>query len=501
MSVARRGQFTDRTGNADITLEADTAGVQDGDTLIAFVVWDNNTLTLVPDQSGWTSILTVTTFGTRRMAVWARVWHTGDAVDYSFRTGTTVGGKIGTLLAVSGGRAPAEWVLGAVGTRAASGGTFTTTAPSVTTTVDGSYALLLVGEATSAAETISPTVSVGTLWVTTNPGVETGTEALVVADRTLGAAGASGPASATFQNTHATNSAAIQIAIPPVPVVAPPRVAVAWQSPTGIVEGDLAVVTGSGPEMVTDYRFVQPGYATVDTMLLEGPFYVGHRGGSANWAEMSMHAYTQCALAGVGAFEVSLQRTVDGVWFGLHDPDLNRTADTTGLPNVNTMTWAAVQAYGNYSQVDTSTAPQTYLELTDLLDVYGDSHVMFIDPKNAASFRNELLDIMDIYGGPDRFVAKFHYSGTTWGNAAIARGYQTWGYYYEADLGNVASTHTAWTMLGMEIVASEATFAALEAYGKPVIAHSVATTDQRNKALTLGVDGMIVQNVKMLGVL
>lgn len=501
MSVTRRGQHADRTGNATLSLNASTAGVQNGDVIVAFIVWDNSALTTVPDQAGWTTLLGTTALGTRRMAVWGRVWHTGDPTAYTFSTGATAASKTGALLALAGARAVNEWIVGAVGTRAGSGGTFSTTAPSVTTTIADSHLLFLSGEATSAAETVAPTVNAGSIWVSTSLGALAGTETVLVADRDVAAVGASGAVTATYQNTHATNSAAVQIAIPPVPVAPPVRVAVAWKSPGGLVEGDLAVVTPTGPKMVTDYRFVQAGYASVESMLLEDPFYVSHRGGSRNWAEMSLHAYTQSALAGVGAFEVSLQRTSDGVWVGLHDPDLNRTSKTSGLPAVNTMTWSQVQTYQNFSLVDTTTATQPYLELTDLLDLYADTHIMFIDPKNAASFRNELLDILDAYGGPERFVCKFHYSGTTWGNAAIARGYETWGYYYEADLAQIPSTGSSWTILGMDIAASAATFDTVKSYGKPVIAHSIADTADLAKAHTLDVNGFILQNVKMVGVL
>lgn len=64
-------------------------------------------------------------------------------------------------------------------------------------------------------------------------------------------------------------------------------------------------------------------------MLSQPMFYVAHRGGSREWPEMSLHAYTQAGFWGVGALEVSLARTSDGVWFGLHDADINRTSGTT----------------------------------------------------------------------------------------------------------------------------------------------------------------------------
>jgi glycerophosphoryl diester phosphodiesterase len=62
---------------------------------------------------------------------------------------------------------------------------------------------------------------------------------------------------------------------------------------------------------------IQPawGHSLLDTR----PFYVAHRGGSADWPEQSMLAYRSAVACGVDALEVSLARSADGVWFGLHD--------------------------------------------------------------------------------------------------------------------------------------------------------------------------------------
>ena len=69
---------------------------------------------------------------------------------------------------------------------------------------------------------------------------------------------------------------------------------------------------------------------SIDAMLAaEDGFYWAHRGGSASFPEHSLHAYTQSVLRGFGSLEISLNRTADGVWFGLHDANLDRTSQAS----------------------------------------------------------------------------------------------------------------------------------------------------------------------------
>ena len=61
------------------------------------------------------------------------------------------------------------------------------------------------------------------------------------------------------------------------------------------------------------------GYPSVQDMLTQPEFYSAHRGGSADDPEMTMQAYRNSAKRGYGALEISLARSSDGIWFGLHD--------------------------------------------------------------------------------------------------------------------------------------------------------------------------------------
>ena len=47
--------------------------------------------------------------------------------------------------------------------------------------------------------------------------------------------------------------------------------------------------------------------------------------------EDSIHAYRQSVAHGYRALEISVARSADGVWFGLHDTTLDRTSGTVGF--------------------------------------------------------------------------------------------------------------------------------------------------------------------------
>src|SRR5690606_20228160 len=119
------------------------------------------------------------------------------------------------------------------------------------------------------------------------------------------------------------------------------------------------------------------GYASIDEMLGTDPFYVAHRGGSVDWDEMTLRAYTNSVAWGAKALEVSVARTSDGVYFGLHDEYLDRTSlgNPSGTTlNPKTLTWAQVQSYDVFGR-------EPYMRLEELTELYGDSHILFIDPK------------------------------------------------------------------------------------------------------------------------
>ena len=260
-----------------------------------------------------------------------------------------------------------------------------------------------------------------------------------------------------------------------------------------------------------EVRPVPTGYASVSAMLATSPFYVAHRGGSIDWPEMSLYAYTQSVFWGMGALELSLARTSDGVWFGLHDQSLDRTSLNTGGGSGTTlmpgsMTWAQVQAYQiQYPTniANPSSLPQPYMRWEEIIAAYYSTHIIFVDPKYASSFTNELLAKMDaLPGSTSRFVAKSY--GVTGNTAnttgfphdAALHGYKNWGYFYEADFSNVPTYQGRYDILGMDYTATQTSWTQIMSYGKPVIGHIAPNAAAVTTALGFGASGVMVSGVQ-----
>jgi hypothetical protein len=245
------------------------------------------------------------------------------------------------------------------------------------------------------------------------------------------------------------------------------------------------------------------GFNTVTEMLAKPGFTWAHRGGSGNYPEMSLYGYTQSVARGYGVLEISLARSSDGVWFGLHDQTTDRTSGGT-FGNASSQTWAQIQAQQN--TLGPQGAPQPYMRWEQLIAAYGSTHIIVADPKYAlASFRVEFLNMVNRDLGPTRAIIKFSGSGSGavfLSNAAKAMGFQTWGFFYAADAsvaqggnGNLQTWGNEWTLIGMEYTASQAIFNEALAFGKPVIAHIIPTQAGYDSAIAKGAVGAQISHV------
>jgi glycerophosphoryl diester phosphodiesterase len=247
-----------------------------------------------------------------------------------------------------------------------------------------------------------------------------------------------------------------------------------------------------------EVRPVPTGYGTVSAMLSQTPFYIAHRGGSDDWPEMSLYAYTQSAFWGMGALEVSLGRSSDGIWFGLHDGTLDRTSGTTGF-TASDHTWAEIQQYQiTVKPANGPANPQPYMRLEEILAVYYSSHVIMVDPKNATAFMSELLDKLDAMPGTptNKFIVKYYGVSTSVSTPARARGYKAWGYFYQTDSANFAAYQGNWDLLGMDYLADQATWNSILSYGKPVIGHTIPNLAAANTIIGYGASGMMVSGIQ-----
>lgn len=264
-------------------------------------------------------------------------------------------------------------------------------------------------------------------------------------------------------------------------------------------------MTAEGARTPADVVPMRRGFSSVAEMLATPGVTWAHRGGSASYPEMSLHGYTQSVARGYGVLEISMARTSDGVWFGLHDQTTDRTSGGT-YGNASSQTWAQIQTQQNtYGPGD----PQPYLRWEELVEKYGSSHIIMADLKHAiAGYRTEFLTMVYNDLGPTRAIIKFSGSGS--GSAALAidaqaLGFETWGYFYPADAssalggnGNMQTWAHNWTLLGMEYNASQAVWDEALAFGKPVYGHIIPNQAAYNTAMAKGASGAQVSGVAVV---
>jgi hypothetical protein len=245
------------------------------------------------------------------------------------------------------------------------------------------------------------------------------------------------------------------------------------------------------------------GARTLATLLLYF-FVIAHRLGSLDWAEYSLRGATESVLRRVDALDISVSRSLDGVWFCLHDNSLLRTSGVDVDPA--TLTWAEIQTYLNNAPAggDSQFGPQPYMRLDDFLRLYGKSHVIFLDPKHHAGpqWHDEFYALVEatIPNPQENIVIKFSGDGVTVADAATARGYFSFGYFYDqqyqTDPAKVLADATRWTVTGMEWDAPPATWTAMIGVGKPVVAFLVASLAQRDTAIARGAAGIMCTGVR-----
>lgn len=274
---------------------------------------------------------------------------------------------------------------------------------------------------------------------------------------------------------------------------------------TGTIRYTSAVDTLAIPSEVRPFPV---GYPSVTNMLAQSPFYVAHRAGSLDWPEHSLYAYSQSGFWGAGACELSVHRTSDGVWFGLHDATLDRTSGTSGY-DPSDHTWAEVQTYmiTAANTNDPGQPSRPYARWEEIMDAYYDSHVFFIDPKEDWAYSSELLDMMDAMPGnpSERFIAKaYGLSSSTasrsgWVYEARQRGYKSWGYFYQSDSpDNIAAREPVFDILGMDYLANQSAWTDALSYGKKVISHVVPNSTGANSAFSKGAHGVMAAGVQSI---
>jgi hypothetical protein len=490
-----------------VNVTTDSTAPVTGDWMIVVI----NTTAATPTitvPSGFTQVLAPTAMGSRYMAVYKKIRAVDDPTQYSFSQSST--GAAQALAVWGPGANPdtTSWYAGSY-LKGVSGTTQTT--PGITTIEANTLALSLQAEATTATETDSQiTVAspfIKDLWTIQ---ASSPVNSILLSHRDMATAGATGDAVSTWvQGTG--NRGSLMVAIPPAPDAAITRLAAKMADLDGSIK-DVGVSwwTGTSEIQLSKIEVVYPG-VKVDQLLsmTDRPFVMAHRGGSRDYQEHSMRGYTQCAIVAADALEFSLARTSDGVYFGLHDDTLNRT--TSGLAanyKPGEHTWAEISALtqdlSNRGDTRFTTAP--YMKLQDLIDTYGSSHTIFVDPKViGGTYFNEMITLLKTFKDyKNTFVGKYYHTGTNVADLFSAQGMATWGYSYTGDVTGTNTDGTAytgvrtsataskWTMLGLEYSASQAAWDQILsiAGSKKVIAHICPTLATAQEGVAKGAKGI-----------
>ena len=429
--------------------------------------------------SGWTAILAPTAINGRYQSLFAKKLTAGMSSFTITWPTTSTAARIAVVYGT--GEGPETWTVGSAEQRKNYGSPPRTwcRAPSITAPGNG-LVIMLAYEVTNALEATAPTVdngfSVKSYQAQATASIDI--NSIWIGEKAV-SAGAVGVTTVTWPNAQDLNGLGIQFFMP------------ATAAPTTTGSG-LSAIDGSGDEIKVfctndSGSIITPnalsilplGYRSVDQMLEQPEFYWAHRGGSASYPEHSLWAYTQSVARGFGALECSLGRTSDGVWVGLHDADINRTSGLAAgtQPAISSMTWAQVQAFN--ITIGASGAPKPYMRIEELLDAYGNSHVLILDVKYAGSFIVELMNKLQTFYGSDAeankhiIIKAYGVGSMSLRNTVNARGYKTWGYFYDTDVGNYVAEAPKWDILGLNYSCDQTYWNQLAAAGpgKRIVAH------------------------------
>jgi hypothetical protein len=483
------------------SLSISLAGVDEGEFMhVSLTAGDVSTGVTLPD--GWEVLAgpTTSTIGSRRTWVLGKIKEAGDTAFVVAKAGTLVTRAL--IVHGTGAQDPSAWQVGTFGKRANAVGTSTTSvAPSIDTAEDDTLVLASIFEATSAEDTTPQTLS-GTGWelvakIDDDASPDTTfIEQVLVAKKAMASAGTTGDATVTYQNSQANNGGGIQVALTAGDAPASPTVAV-WDGENE-VEATVAVWDGENEVPAAAVIALPESFRSYTVSDMEADFdadatvYWAHRGGSLDWSEMTMRAYTNAIFHGVKVLEYSAYLTSDGVFVGMHDATVDRTTALTGA--VSSLAWASLEGVA----VDAPVADGgTVSRVEDILETYGRSHVIVLEDKTYTNL-SALLDIVEGILGEDateHVIVKSVGIGTSAVPiAAHARGFKTWGYYYGADAPGFTN-NSNYDYLGMDYAASSGEWSSITALGKPVIGHVVPDLTAANTCLSRGAKGLQVSGV------
>lgn len=243
--------------------------------------------------------------------------------------------------------------------------------------------------------------------------------------------------------------------------------------------------------------------ATLAGLIGGNPFYVAHRGGGANWPEMTAYAYERAsALPYVKAIEISVCITADGILVCSHDANTRRV---TGADlEISRLDWAALsglQVTAAFTD-DPLQAPQPLARFDDVIERHLPNLVVFVEPKTPQALE-PLMARMRQLAHPERTVWKQPINQPNFGTAK-AHGFGTWGYVLD-EPGHVGERLPRFAadpnidFLGIEKFQPAEVVRRVvglgNANGKPTMMWTITDVAERNRGLDLGCRGMMTSDI------
>lgn len=259
--------------------------------------------------------------------------------------------------------------------------------------------------------------------------------------------------------------------------------------------------SGSGPALPTpsNGRPTTPPPMTVSALIAPPGFIVAHRGGARNWPEMTEVAYAGATKAGVRALEVSVHRSADGVFVCCHD---DTTSRVTGVDkDIASTAWSELSGLTVTAEktTDPSQPRAAFTRLDTVLDAHAASSVIVLEDKSYTHGDDLVARVRELPDHQERVLWKVH--GPS-GDGAIARGrdagLRTFGYFFPNNLDGFADKAARFDVVGIDVTCTDEQVQAAVDLGKPVLAHVLRTTVERDRMLALGCRGLMVADVLAL---
>lgn len=292
-----------------------------------------------------------------------------------------------------------------------------------------------------------------------------------------------------FASTTASWSILRAVSGPTVPTLTGGHPPQAWL--TLPVAGTDRNITLEGHQ-ATKIGVMPFGGVSAANIRKDNKFAFAHRGGSTNWPEHTMRAYTNAVATGIPGLEISVAKTSDGVWIGCHDDSLARVGGPT--EKVADLTYAQIEAAMKNSQY-------MPVRLADLLAAYGRSHVIAVDPKYEIGKWGELKPLLEPYKG---MIVMKYFGDANWAfNMWKADGYATLAYAYESNVANawyntmIANPNLDYIM--MEHTARQTVWDRLKTSGKTLFSHITSTQQQIDDGKNKGAHATMLAAPLLLG--